>query len=166
MGQQFDSSYAVLEVQSLQCESTVWSVHWYSFPISDKYSTRNTCSSCRFCSYLQDIKYSTNYKIHCPLNATIILWPETGQFTSNNRGWHRNHMRLWLVTGNCSIVCSECGYCCDVERGGGDWECNAFSFTYKNVDNLSSLHLSTLASIALCCFAFALELLLLVFSRP
>ena len=43
MGQQFNV------VPRLFCENTVCSVDCYSFPKSDKYCTRNTCScSCRF----------------------------------------------------------------------------------------------------------------------
>ena len=58
----------------------VCSVDCYSFPISDKYSTRNICSSCRFSSYLQGIqeKYKTFTK-YIP-HSIIILCPKTGQF--------------------------------------------------------------------------------------
>ena len=101
MGQQFDSPYTVLEVQ---CESTLCSVHWYSFPIRDKYGTRNTCSSCRFSSYLQDIKHSKNYKIHSPHSMQRLYFAH--KLGNSPRLTQESYEELeWLVTGNRSIEC-------------------------------------------------------------
>ena len=102
MGQQWHTICWSLDYSG----STMWKHSLLSWLVISTPKEHNYAGFLHACT--EQGKYSTNLKHSqntSPLNTTITLCPRTGQFTLNDIGWCRNHMRSWsVVTGRCSRV--------------------------------------------------------------